>query len=90
MDKKVKVTVFLPVGVCGCSQTGFLQRVYMAVQKHSDIVEYDEASADSEAAKKAGVSYRGVLVGSRLLQANPTVQMIEEAILAEAEQMRKR
>jgi len=82
--RKVRVKVFLPVGVCGCSQTSFLGRVYEAVKNHRDIVDYEEESAGSDAAKRAGVTYRGVAVGHRLLQGNPTTAEIEEAILAEA------
>lgn len=84
VSRTVKVRVFLPVGVCGCSQTDFLARTYEAVRKHRDIVDYGEDSAGSEAAKRAGVTYRGVLIGRRLLQGNPTADQIEEAILAEA------
>lgn len=86
MSRKVRVIVFLPVGVCGCSQSSFLRRVYEAVRKHSDVVEYREASAESEAGKAAGVSYRGVLVGKRLLQSNPTTEMIEAAIVEQLEE----
>ncbi|RDE17622.1 MAG: hypothetical protein C4K49_01900 [Candidatus Thorarchaeota archaeon] len=84
MPRIVKVRVFLPVGVCGCSQTDFIARTYQAVRKHPDIVDYGEDSAGSEAAKRAGVTYRGILIGRRLLQGNPTSDQIEEAILAEA------
>lgn len=82
---RVTVRVFLPVGVCGCSQSSFLARIYEAVKNHRDIVDYEEESAGSDAAKRAGVTYRGVLVGHRLLQGNPTTGQIEEAILAEAD-----
>jgi len=84
MARKVTVRVFLPVGVCGCSQTSFLARIYEAVKKHRDIIDYEEDSTGSDAAKRAGVTYRGVLVGHCLLQGNPTTGQIEEAILAEA------
>lgn len=84
MTRKVTVRVFLPVGTCSCSQTGFLGRVYKAVSKHRDKIDYREDSAGSDAAKKAGVKYRGVLVGTRLLRSNPTAAQIEEAILTEA------
>ena len=82
--RNVTVKVFLPVGVCSCSQTSFLGRIYEAVKKYRDIVNYEEESAGSDAAKKAGITYRGVLIGSRLLQGNPTTGQIEAAILAEA------
>lgn len=82
---RVTVRVFLPVGVCGRSQSSSSARIYEAVKNHRDIVDYEEESAGSDAAKRAGVTYRGVLVGHRLLQGNPTTGQIEEAILAEAD-----
>ncbi len=88
--KKVRVTVFLPAGVCSCSQSSFLSRVYAAVQKHWDLVEYREASAESEEAKSVGISYRGVLVGNRVLQMNPTTDMIDAAILEQLQIMNER
>jgi len=87
MSRKVKVTVFLPVGVCGCSQSSFLSRVYEAVRRHWDVVEYRESTAESDEAKAAGVSYRGVLVGTHLLQSNPTTDMIEAAIVEQMAEM---
>ncbi|MEM2143639.1 MAG: hypothetical protein QXS20_07185 [Candidatus Thorarchaeota archaeon] len=85
MEKRVTITVFLPAGVCGCSQTTFLSRVYEAIRNHLDEVEYRECSADSEAAREAGVSYRGVLVGNILLGPNPTVAEIEAAIVKQTQ-----
>lgn len=85
ITEKIPVMVFNAVGVCGCSQTGFLGRIYEAVKKHRSAVDYKEYSADSEVAKKYGVSYRGVVVGNKLLGNNPTAARIEEAILQEAE-----
>ncbi|MGV9169053.1 MAG: hypothetical protein ACOC38_03830 [Promethearchaeia archaeon] len=77
--------VFTAVGVCGCSQSRFLGRVYKAIKKHRDIVEYEEYSADSEVAKEYGIRYRGVIVGNKLVGSNPTTARIEEAILEESE-----
>ena len=85
MSEKVSVMVFMAAGVCGCSQTGFLGRVYEAVRKYRDVVDYNEHSAESEIAKQYGVSYRGVVIGSQLVGSNPTVAKIEEAILQEME-----
>ncbi|MBY8998535.1 MAG: hypothetical protein KGD60_12455 [Candidatus Thorarchaeota archaeon] len=85
MSCKIPVMVFLAEGVCGCSQTGFLGRVQEAVRKYRDAVNYREYSAGSEVAKRYGVSYRGVVVGSKSLGSNPTTTRIEEAILREIE-----
>jgi hypothetical protein len=82
---KILVMVFLAVDVCGCSQTGFLGRVYEAVRKYKDAVDYREYSAGSEVAKRYGVGYRGVVVGDKSLGSNPTSTRIEEAILREIE-----
>ncbi|MFW9910587.1 MAG: hypothetical protein ACFFEF_18690 [Candidatus Thorarchaeota archaeon] len=87
MSSKVPVMVFMAVGVCGCSQTGFLGRVYDAVRKHRDYVDYKEYSADSETAKRFGIGYRGVVVGTISLGSNPTAGRIEEAIHTELEKM---
>ncbi len=86
VSDKIQVIVFMPVGVCGCSQTGFLGRVYEAVSKYRDVVAYREDSAESKAAKRYGVGYRGVVVGTKSLGSNPTTAKIEEAILKEIEQ----
>ncbi|MGY5853540.1 MAG: hypothetical protein RTU92_08255 [Candidatus Thorarchaeota archaeon] len=85
MSNKIPVMVFMPVGVCGCSQTGFLGRVYEAVRKYRDTVAYREYSAESEVAKRYGVGYRGIVVGTKSLGNNPSTASIEEAILKEIE-----
>ena len=85
LSQKIPVLVFLAVGVCGCSQTGFLGRIYEAVQKYSGDVDYREYTAADETATKYGIRYRGVVVGNRLLGTNPTAAEIERAILKELE-----
>ena len=83
MSEKVKVKVFLPVGVCSCSLTGFLASIYQAVGKYKDIVEYSEDTVISKSAQKIGVRSQGVLVGSQYLEGNVPAAKIESAILAE-------
>jgi len=85
LTEKIAVMVFNAVGLCSCSQTGFLGRVYEAVKKHRSIVEFKEYSADSEVANQYGIRFRGVVVGNRLVGSNPTASKIEKAILQEAE-----
>jgi len=85
MSEKIPVLVFMAVGVCGCSQTAFLGRVYEAVKKFKDVVDYKEYSADSESAKRYGVNYRGIVIGDKFLGSNPSTTRIEEAILQEIE-----
>ncbi|MFW9801952.1 MAG: hypothetical protein ACFFFC_04840 [Candidatus Thorarchaeota archaeon] len=85
MSDKIPVLVFLADGVCGCSQTGFLGRVYEAVRKYRDVVDYREYTAGSEAAKRYSIGYRGVVVGNQSLGSNPTTSRLEEAILREIE-----
>lgn len=80
MSEKVVVKVFLPVGVCSCSVSGFLRRVYEAVRKHRDSVEYSEDLADSKTAKDLGVSWQGVLVGSQYFEGNVSAARLESAI----------
>ncbi len=83
MSEKISVMVFMPVGVCSCSQTGFLGRIYDAVKKYRDSIAYREYSAESELAKQYGVGYRGVVVGTKSLGPNPSTATIEAAILKE-------
>jgi len=83
MSERVRVMVFMPVGVCACSQTAFLGRVYQAMRKYIDCIDYQEYSAGSEVAKRYKIQYRGVVVGEKLLGSNPTQSSIEEAILGE-------
>ena len=83
MDKKVKVKVFLPVGVCSCSLTGFLGNIYEAVKKHRDYVEYSEDTIISRAAQDMGIKSKGVLIGSKFLEGNVSTAKIENTILAE-------
>ncbi|MFW9967719.1 MAG: hypothetical protein ACFFEA_11255 [Candidatus Thorarchaeota archaeon] len=85
MSEKIPVMVFLAVGVCGCSQTGFLGRIYEAVRKYGSAVDYREYTADSEVAKRHRIGYRGVVVGTQSLGSNPTTAKIEKAILNEIE-----
>jgi hypothetical protein len=87
LPQKIPVIVFLAVGVCGCSQTGFLGRIYEAVKKHSNEVDYKEYSAGDKTAAEYGIKYRGVVVGNRLLGTNPTAVEIERAILKELEKL---
>ena len=84
MSEKVKVKVFLPVGVCSCSLTGFLASIYQAVGKYKDIVEYSEDTVISKSAQKIGVRSQGVLVGSQYLEGNVSAAKIKSAILAES------
>lgn len=83
MSEKVVVKVFLPVGVCSCSVSGFLGRIYEAVRKHRDIVEYSEDLANSQTAKDLGVSWQGVLVGSQYFEGNVSTAVLESAIQEE-------
>lgn len=88
LSDKVQVTVFMPVGMCSCSQTGFLGRINEAVSKHRDIIEYTQDSAGSEEAIRLGIHYRAIRIGSRLLKSNPTSAQIEDAIIDEATRLR--
>ncbi|MDF1538426.1 MAG: hypothetical protein P1Q69_05950 [Candidatus Thorarchaeota archaeon] len=88
MSDKVQVTVFMPVGQCSCSQTGFLGRINEAVSKHRNIIDYTQESAGSEEAIRLGIRYRAIKVGERILKSNPTAAQIEEAIITEARLMR--
>lgn len=88
MSDKVQVTVFMPVGMCSCSQTGFLGRINEAVSKYRAIVEYNEDSAGSEEALRLGIRYRAVRVGGKILRSNPTTERIENAIVIEAKRLR--
>jgi len=83
LSDKVAVKVFLPVGVCSCSVSGFLKRVYEAVRKYRDVVEYSEDLANSKTAKDIGVSWQGVLVGSRYIEGNVSTAELENAIQEE-------
>ncbi len=77
------VKVFLPVGVCTCSVSGFLGRVYEAVRKYRDAVEYSEDLANSKTAKEIGVSSYGLLVGSQYFEGNVSTAKLESAIQEE-------
>ncbi|UCE08968.1 MAG: hypothetical protein JSW61_08205 [Candidatus Thorarchaeota archaeon] len=86
MSDKVLVMVFVAMGVCGCSQSGFLGRIYEAIRKYRNIADYREYQADSDIAKKYGIGYCGVVVSSKSVGSNPTTAKIEEAILKEINQ----
>lgn len=83
MSEKVKIKVFIPVGVCSCSLTGFLGSIYEAVSKYKDVVEYSEDIATSKAAENIGVSRQGILVGSQYFEGTVPTARIESAILKE-------
>ena len=88
LSGKVKVTVFMPVGVCSCSQTGFLGRINEAVSKYRSIIDYEQDSAGSEEALRLGIRYRAIRVGNKILKSNPTAKRIEDAIVTEAKKLR--
>ncbi len=88
MSDKVKVTVFMPVGMCSCSQTGFLGRINEVISKYRPIIDYSRDSAGSEDALRLGIRYRAIRVGNKLLKSNPTAARIENAIIAEAKKLR--
>jgi hypothetical protein len=88
LSDKVKVTVFMPVGMCSCSQTGFLGRINEAVSKYRGIIDYKQDSAGGEEALRLGISYRAIRVGTKILKSNPTAERIEDAIVAEAKKLR--
>lgn len=87
MSNKIPVMVFMPVGMCGCSQTAFLGRIYDAVRKYRESIDYSEYSAESELAKQYRVGYRGVVVGFKSLGTNPSAAQIEDAIVKEIEKL---
>ncbi len=89
MNEKVQIRAYLPVGVCSCSQSGFLERINKAIQSFSDEVEFSVYSAADASAKEYGVGYRGVVIGRRCIGVNPTIEQIESAIRNELEQKSK-
>ncbi len=80
--------MFMAVGQCSCTQTGFLARINEAVSRHRNIIDYTQESAGSEEAIRLGIGYRAIQVGERLLKSNPTAAQIEEAIISEAIKLR--
>ncbi len=87
MSASVKVKVFLPVGVCSCSYVGFLGRIYAAIKKYSDVVEYYEDTILSETARELGIRTQGVQIGSKVFKGNVTTEEVEEAIRAELQKV---
>ena len=87
MSNKLPVLVFTPVGVCGCSLTGFLGPIYEAVKKYRESIDYREYSSEHELAKEYRVVSRGVVVGTQSLGTNPTTAQIEDAIVEEIEKL---
>ena len=88
MSDKVKVTVFMPVGTCSCSQTGFLGRINEVVSKYTAIIDFTQDSAGSENALRLGITSKAIIVGNKVLESNPTAAQIENAIIAEAKRLR--
>ena len=88
MSNKVRVTVFMPVGVCSCSQSGFLGRITEAISKYKSVIDYTQDSAGSEEAIRLGIRYRAIQIGTKLLKSNPTAAQIENAIISEAKNLR--
>jgi hypothetical protein len=81
---KIPVIVYRAVGMCSCSQSGFLGRISEAITPFREFISYREDSAGCEEAIRSGIRYRAIVVGSRVLKSNPTKKEIEEAIRAEA------
>ncbi len=81
---KIPVVVYKAVGMCSCSQSGFLGRIAEAIAPYREFITYKEDSAGCEEAIRAGIRYRAIVVGSKVLKSNPTKKEIEDAIIAEA------
>ena len=83
---KIPVVVYKAVGMCSCSQSGFLGRIAEAIAPYRRFITYREESAGSEEAIRSGIRYRAIVVGSKILKSNPTKKEIEDAIVSEASQ----
>jgi len=57
--------------------------MYEVVRKYREVIEYTEATAESQQAKDLGVRFRAMTVGGQILNGSPTSAQIEQAILAE-------
>lgn len=77
---KIKVEVFIPVGVCGCSITEFIERIWQVLGGYQSDIEYSVMENDSPEAEKYGVSTRGVVINGIVKLENFGIEELERAI----------
>lgn len=78
--EKVKVEVFIPAGVCGCSIASFMDGVWQVLTKYQSAVEYNLRENNSPEARKYGISTRGVVINGTIKLENFSLEELETAI----------
>ncbi|MBS7288108.1 MAG: hypothetical protein KIH01_05040 [Candidatus Freyarchaeota archaeon] len=59
---RVKVDIFIPVGVCACQFAHFMDKVFNVLVKYRDQVEFEIKSSFSDEAKSYKIGSKGVVV----------------------------
>jgi len=63
---KVKIEVFVPLGLCVCDFAPFMEKVGRVTSKLKDLVEVQIKSTKSSEASKYGVQDSCVMIGERI------------------------
>jgi translation initiation factor 2 beta subunit (eIF-2beta)/eIF-5 len=78
---KIKLEIFVPIELCGCYYSEFLDRVWSTSLKYRDHIEFILKSSLSEEAKKYNIKDVGIVInGTKKFIKNVQPEILEEAI----------
>ncbi len=79
---KIKLEIFVPIELCGCYYSEFLDRVWSTSLKYRDHIEFILKSSLSEEARKYNIKDVGIVInGTKKFIKNVQPETLEEAIL---------
>ncbi|MHA2296587.1 MAG: hypothetical protein ACXAEU_24705 [Candidatus Hodarchaeales archaeon] len=79
-NERVQVEIFLPTGVCGCSFSHWIDRVYNIIMNYSDKVQHKSLTTDSERASELGINSMCVTVNERIVSVKELDKVLRMAI----------
>ncbi|MFX0183719.1 MAG: hypothetical protein ACFE95_11605 [Candidatus Hodarchaeota archaeon] len=80
---KPKIEVISPAGVCNCSFSVWINKVWDILQEYSDKVEIESLTSDSFRAEELGVGGRSVVVNGEVTPVFELERKLEELLKKE-------
>ncbi|MBS7250078.1 MAG: hypothetical protein KIH08_05725 [Candidatus Freyarchaeota archaeon] len=78
---KIKLEIFVPIELCGCYYSEFLDRVWSTSLKYRDHIEFILKSSHSKEAGRYNIKDMGVVInGTKKFVRNVQPEILEEAI----------
>ncbi|MHA1167195.1 MAG: hypothetical protein ACTSP4_01460 [Candidatus Hodarchaeales archaeon] len=75
--KNIKVEVFVPAGVCGCTFSHWIDRVYRIINEYRDLVDVDSYSTNSKRAKELGIDSTCIVADGEVIPLNKLEDIIK-------------